>query len=436
MSKEAAAEKDKDVYEYIPPIKAVTPQPVGVGNSGSTHDNIELTSINLERAYETFMGKTFPSGGGIDNEKGFPIGTKLRYLNNRETYQCIASSDVVPNNNNNVFNYMGNFETPIQRLTRLQNEVDEFLLLLSTKQSLNIDISQDTDTDPLVVHQELNTLREQINILLTDKRLDSEIPQIYPTSGQRTVSSTLLKKLEKSMDMIRSGGCDNKHNTTTATTTDNNKDTKGKDDGSVVYELYYTPSAQNSLDMSRLVGLESRLAHLEEQVGTGAASRLPFPDVVGGVSEISERLSLLDSNKLDAIGRRVQALLTEIDVLLQQKKALEESGMHLSASGLTGDEEQKICDMYELTHRWQGVSASLPAVVGRLKSLKALHQQSGLFANKINVLESQQDDLAKLLKTTADAVSGLSTGAAENVQKMKDTAVGIDKRIQALIAKK
>mmetsp|Transcript_43662 Transcript_43662/g.86117 ORF Transcript_43662/g.86117 Transcript_43662/m.86117 type:complete len:469 (-) Transcript_43662:139-1545(-) len=435
--RDAGGDKDKEKEKQGE--KAQGPLPPG-------KEGVDTSQPSLQRSFETFKNKTYRTAGGMDLEKGFVIGSKLRLLRRRSVFECVGQTDLPIEKNETKegggeraqsssppkarraalqasrVGVLSNFETPLQRLSRLQNEVSDLIDFLDTNRDLGNDLSRHVGgSDADAVRQEVKGLREGINALMADERLKDEVPNVNAVTGQRSVASTLLSKV----DALVAGGKSKEAASKPA------KD-GGASSDSITYELFYEPSAKQTLDASRLISLEGRLAELEQQIGHDAVGKLPFADLQSGISEVAERMVLLDATKLDAVGRRVQALLTETEALLQRKKEMDEAGLLLSNSGLTGDQEKKIAEMFEICHRWQSATSALPIIVDRLKSLKGVHQQAGAFASRLQILEKQQLELGSMMSSTSQSLAAIKESVASNLLKMKENVASLDKRMAAV----
>lgn len=53
-------------------------------------------------------------------------------------------------------------------------------------------------------------------------------------------------------------------------------------------------------------------------------------------------------------------------------------------------------------NKWDSTSEQLPMIVSRLQSLKILHEEAAAFSKNIQELESQQDEMKKLLKSDSE----------------------------------
>jgi len=125
--------------------------------------------------------------------------------------------------------------------------------------------------------------------------------------------------------------------------------------------------------------------------------------------------------KLETIQKSLDKVLVEVQQVLSKKAELEGTA--------DKDLDQKVSQLYDFCHRWSATAASLPLIVARLQSLQALHLQSASFASRLNSLEKQQEELARLLETTSEAVQDLHTGLRENMSIVRDNMKSLEEKI-------
>jgi chromosome segregation ATPase len=197
-------------------------------------------------------------------------------------------------------------------------------------------------------------------------------------------------------------------------------------DGRLTYEISYSPSPAALADSSRVAALESSIADIEKKLGVLDAAS-PISDLQTAVSQMQKRLSLLDTNKIDAISRRVHVVMNEVENMLVKKGELVDASDH--------NLDQKVGELYEFCHRWTSTASSLPAIVLRLQSLQGLHQQSASFVARLQALEQQQDELARLLETTNSAVQELGKSLQDNMTTVRDNMKTLEEKIAKAVKK-
>lgn len=63
---------------------------------------------------------------------------------------------------------------------------------------------------------------------------------------------------------------------------------------------------ENNIEFKNLFDLERRIYEIESKIGINKLSTMPYVDIQTAIYDISQKLSLLDTNRLEGIFRRVQ----------------------------------------------------------------------------------------------------------------------------------
>merc|ERR1711976_348774 len=116
--------------------------------------------------------------------------------------------------------------------------------------------------------------------------------------------------------------------------------------------------------------------------------------------------------------------MTDVEQLLSKKAELDKK----TGGAVDHDHDKKINELFELCHSWSCTAASLPAVVARLQSLQALHQESESFASRLGALDSQQQDLAKLLDSTNASVGELGKHLKDNMSAIMENMKALEQK--------
>eukprot|EP00916_Digyalum_oweni_P016399 GHVL01026902.1.p1 GENE.GHVL01026902.1~~GHVL01026902.1.p1 ORF type:complete len:388 (-),score=103.48 GHVL01026902.1:1447-2610(-) len=382
-----ATNQTKEVFEYIPEVKTTKDvfTPWTQPPPSSKLDSFNIDPIETKKSYECFAGKSYTVNTGL-------IGTYLKTVKRRE-YELLSGNKAI----------LENFESPISRVSRLQTEVSELLEVVKNENN-NSEIL--FETDPAVIRSELDIMEKQLNMISNIQNNKSNETSMY---------NTLIYTLNK---QINNETKDDKKN---EKKNEKKDDKKNEEDESLTYELYCSSSNKSDLlDITRVIELESRISDMEYRIGLN--NNLGYPDMQSGIMDIAERLIGLDKHKLDSISRRIQALMTELDQVVKKRDELD----------LEGKGDSKILSLYEICHEWRGASQSLPNILKRLKSLKALHQQAGCFASRLTVLETQQNDLLKMIEGANIALSNMQKIVKENAHIMKNNADLIQEQINKI----
>lgn len=292
---------------------------------------------------------------------------------------------------------------------RLRNEVAD--LLSAAEDSVAQETGGGAHTElqmenPAAVAAELRVLEQRLGGLARDS---VDVWKGSPQAGRaNTAGVTTASSLAVQLERLASGEA-------------TSLDVAGSGDSHVTYEINYAPNAGAVSESSKIAALESSLASIEKQLGVFEQA-CPFADLQTAVTQLQRRLSVLDSQKLDAIRSGAQKAMSEVEAVLQKKGQLE----GVSSNPVL---DRKANELYEFCHRWSAVAPSLPALVSRLQSLQALHQESGSFASRLAALEQRQEELATLLDSTTTAVQDLSKGLQENMTIVRDSMRGLEQKM-------
>ncbi|QOY40331.1 Dynamitin [Cryptosporidium parvum] len=172
-------------------------------------------------------------------------------------------------------------------------------------------------------------------------------------------------------------------------------------------------NSESILDLKNLLELERRVYEVESRIGVDRLSEMPYSDIQSAIHNISQRLSLLDTNRLEGIFRRVQALSTSIEQLNKKRKDLNDSLFNETDS-------TQITKLYDIIQKWKCTGAALPFVLERLKLLKVLHQDVSTINSRLTVMESQQIEIEKTLEACKLSFTNLSSSiekVCKNLQK-------------------
>lgn len=138
------------------------------------------------------------------------------------------------------------------------------------------------------------------------------------------------------------------------------------------------------------------------------------------VALVAQRVDLLDKAKIDAVQRRVKALLIDFDALMaaRPRVAAAASADGMSASGssssapLSGVDgktaaahELRVRELHAALLRWDAAAQQLPVVIARLQSLATLHEESASAVSRLAAAERQISDAQQLLATDSQLIA-------------------------------
>jgi len=393
------SEQEEEVYEHIPEPQPPAPaQPEKRGAAAPTatsrSDGLDVSSAPGLEAFSSFRQREAEAAAAAGAVSAAP-GRRRR----RAEYKALGGEQRVG-------------EAPEQRLARLQAEVADLIHLAEMSQLQDGgNAAELLGADPAVVTKELHLLETRLGGLVKGGvGLQQAGSETSAGAGHGALAGSLVAQLERLASGPAVGGA--------APTSTN---------GSVTYEISYTPSAAAIADSSSVATLESSIADIERQLGVLEPDS-PFSDLQSAVEQLHKRLSLLDAQKLDSIRNGVHKVMGDLEQALAKKAELE-------GSGADPELDNKVSRLYDMCHRWGAAASSLPTLVSRLQTLQALHQQSASFASRLGALEKQQDELAGLLDATSIAVQELGISMQENMRIMKDNMQSLEEKITKALKK-
>eukprot|EP00388_Colpodella_angusta_P003411 GDKJ01012020.1.p1 GENE.GDKJ01012020.1~~GDKJ01012020.1.p1 ORF type:complete len:426 (-),score=95.57 GDKJ01012020.1:162-1439(-) len=419
-------ETDK-VYSWDPEVD----KNISVTDVDESH--VEATLIDRSKnAFEKFENITYKCGPGIDFKHGFVIGAHSK----RSTFETIGE-DILAG------------ETPLQKLSRLQGEVADMVSYLQTLDQLKSHQELNGETPGSII-DEMQILKNAIEALMRTPEVASGEVSVSALTGK--VSADIAARAARSATQTASGD----------------------DAVDVRYEIICPPERvpRDDIDASRILTLENRLSAIEVQIGSKASVRLPFSDVTSGLEELALRVVSVDPEQLERASRKAKTLVVEIDELSDSvlrfvkssssagnvdKDEVDDHGTSTqtvkfdvngglnSSSKVGGSSSQalkasealsndlshvdKVNALYNLCFEWRQLAGAIPLLSTRLRTMKAVHQNSVNVAARVQTLETQQKQLGHLLQTAFDALESTREAMKSSLEKMAKSAQLLEDRM-------
>lgn len=216
------------------------------------------------------------------------------------------------------------------------------------------------------------------------------------------------------------------------------------------YTVTYAPSYKQAHTLAKVAEFDRRLALLEKVLGVPATAAqtaatslgavdapLPAAAILPLLEQLSRQMAVLSgstTSSLDAASRRVKQLTADTQKLTadtqkltearQAARAADASGAGGGSGGGTGggngggngastgasngglSEEMaaKISALHGVLPTIEGMRPLLPALLDRLRSLRAIHQDAAHASDTLARLEARQDELAAEMQTWEDTL--------------------------------
>jgi len=326
----------------------------------------------------------------------------------------LGSSKCSGYNTRTVYEILGEIvpkETPQQKYQRLQHELNSFAEEISQLSESVESSEKEAKLSPVALASEVSQLQKQLQGLHLEKVLGSKT-----LAGDGSLQGNWLGNILKQVETFKS----------------RSSKMDAADKEHLSYELYCRPEHARFSQTAKVAELEQRLKKMEDLIGKDSPkmagiiaepenSDLSLMDIV---TLLRTKMSLFDPTNIDIVDTRLQGVLQHILQLGAKKEAVENA-----------EKENKIAELYEILHKWDGVADIVPDIADRLKALKSLHEQASSFAKSMTHLESTQSQIKDQMKTQSDTLDKLEKSFAENVKAIQANCDSIDGRISALLDK-
>ncbi|KAM9977144.1 hypothetical protein ACTFIR_011000 [Dictyostelium discoideum] len=404
----------QDTFETPDPPESISN--LADESSELVNESIDRSSLKPAKSHLKFTNRKFNN----DNEdfsdsiykKSVPRTGGL--LKNQTVF------DILPSDESKV-------ETPLQKFQRLQYEVMSFRQEMQVIADNGGEVEKDIKGVDLT-HQ-LADLQNQLSHLLENEKLqpilDENKQVIHYSQIQNNSSKKLISEIESFTQQSSSTEQNtqqpsNNNTTTTTNITSPSPSSSSITPNHVTYELFYTGEQSKSQQLQRIQDLEKRLAKLETATGNKTTDSVP---ITQSILEIKEKLSLLDTTKIDVLQQKMKTVSKEMESLKIQDET--------STKALTTN-EKKINDIFETMNKWDIVGQQVPAIINRLYTLRSLHEEGISFSNHVSNLEKQQNDITSLLISNSSLMNKMDDSFKSNLLTIKSNIQQLESRIETL----
>lgn len=352
------------------------------------NENIERPQIDMAAAFDRFRGKGGKTTGRRAGYEGYV------------DYEMVGEDGV-------------KIESPQQKFMRLQHEIRELGEEVNRIKENVKDEASAEKLSPVAIGKQLEYLQHQLTDLHLEKLLgpDASIDLSDPQGA-------LQKRLVTQIESFKPGQ--------KKASTPQSKDSTPSD--SVRYELFYRPEQAQFSKNAKVASLEERLDRLEAALGNTSQDKLGMltsdtdnKSVIGAVSVINSKMSLLEPANLEHVEVRLHSVLQKLDKIAEKKSTQED-----------GEKQNKISELYEMVKKWESVTDVLPQVVDRLSALKDLHEQALQFSQALAYLDTTQQEINSSLKSHGDMLKQLEGQMKDNLAVIKTNCDSLDSRIKSI----
>uniref|UniRef100_A0A6A7FV30 Dynactin subunit 2-like n=1 Tax=Hirondellea gigas TaxID=1518452 RepID=A0A6A7FV30_9CRUS len=323
-------------------------------------------------------------------------------------------------------------ETLVQRYNRLMCEItalQQDILQHQEKEGEEIQIADPSETDDLTVTGNIRTcsvsavqLQKQV-VELHTQLLNLQLEKQLGVGVMESIANPHLathRRLTSLIDTLKHS----KNKPAAAAGTGSTAAT-GAGGSGVTYQLYYSPEMAKLNQLGPTLQLEKRIDKLEKLLGSDQdkLSRLwswtREGSVLGAVTSLGQRLSLLDPAQLDHIEGRLHSVHTKMNSIAENKQH-------------DPEKQSKVQELYELVQKCDVLCSALPEVVERLVALQGLHHEAGEFGRTLQQLSVAQTQLSGSFNNNEQLLNSVNDRFADNLAVINNNIASLDARIQAI----
>lgn len=268
-------------------------------------------------------------------------------------------------------------ETPLARLARLQQEIQEVEAQLSTTAAGS---GQDFDQELVAL---ATTLKTQLTTLASSNRV-----------MEHDDLTRLIRQQLESIKAPAASGADSA-------------------DTGIVYELYGNATNPTTT-------LEDRLVRLERAVGSTSANKT----LLQRLEEMERLVKTVDAATLDQTATKAKVLRADLEAASKARNKL--------TATYKKEDSKMIQQLHAQLVELEGLSDYLPALVERLQQLANLHVQAGTFSTRLEALETSANQLAHSVSSAEGTMEQLATNLTENLTTMEGNLKALDERLNKL----
>ncbi len=167
-----------------------------------------------------------------------------------------------------------------------------------------------------------------------------------------------------------------------------------------------------------MLSLEERVASLERVVGSSIHVEAEGTNVCKLMEEVRTKLELVTD---ETCAERLKRDAEQVSLVLKHNYDSQSIAAPLRLGTV-------LCKMEE----WENIAATVPTVVGRLRSLKRLHDEAGGFVATLRDLGTKYESILETSRENRQLVSTVSENLAANLDAINTNMKLLESRLEAL----
>jgi len=201
---------------------------------------------------------------------------------------------------------------------------------------------------------------------------------------------------------------------------------------SSTYTVTYAPDYKKTHTLAKVAEFDQRLTLLEKVLGMSVLTLdsdtdpVPATAMIPHLEELSRQMTVLNSSttsSLDSASRRVKQLTADTEKLAEARKAAK-----TEATTAEEDDEAtaKINALYGVLPTIESMKPLLPAMLDRLRSLRAVHQDAARAAEILVAVEKRQEEMAAEIARWEEALDKVGEVVKESGQTVEGNMVKVE----------
>ena len=205
------------------------------------------------------------------------------------------------------------------------------------------------------------------------------------------------------------------------------KSSSSSNNSTLTYELYHNVETVKVREAEAMNDLELRIASIEKLLHQKDedGNRKGTSTILSAIHKMESQMELLRPQTLDALSRRMKTIATEYESFSRRM-----SRARSKTGGVSNPiRAKKLSTALEKIDSYDKISASIPSLVNRLKTLRALHEESATFSNRLSVIEKRQERALGDLDRSEKLITELEVSMRENMKTIASNIKILDGRI-------
>ena len=331
-------------------------------------------------------------------------------------FPYVATTSISKIERGGVFNMSQRFEMLREEVNRLSEELEAQVVSDEDESKKKTFYSSEDANKTL---SEAVLLKKRLEGLESDSRLRGLIDPEY------RIKEMLSNQNEISSQIIADATL---FSTSTALEKSSSSSSSNNNNHTLTYELYHNADTAKIREAEAMNDLELRIASLEKLLVQKEEDKKNDSSILSSIRKMENQMDLLRPQTLDALSRRMKTIVNEYESFSRRmSRARSKNG------GVSNPiRAKKLSSALEKIDSYDKISASIPSLVKRLKTLRGLHEESATFSNRLSAIETRQNHALEDLERSEKLISDLEVAMRENMKTIAKNIEVLDTRLDKL----